>query len=258
MNRIDNLLQNKSNVLTIFFTAGYPALEDTMPVLEKLQEEGVDMIEIGIPFSDPVADGPVIQRANLQAIDNGMTVVKLFDQISNMREKITIPVVIMSSLNPILQYGMEAFCEACSRVGIDGLILPDLPIDVYESEYKSLFEKNGISNILLVTPTTPESRIVEIDSKSTGFIYQVSSSSITGSKGQFSEEQVAYFKRIQSLNLSTPNLIGFGISDEQTFNMACQYAKGGIIGSAFVKALNHDGSRDQNISNFIKEIRGNS
>lgn len=255
MNRIDNLLQNKSNVLTIFFTAGYPELEDTMPVLEKLQEEGVDMIEIGIPFSDPVADGPIIQQANLQAIDNGMTVVKLFDQISEMREKITIPVVIMSSLNPILQYGMEAFCEACSRVGIDGLILPDLPIDVYESEYKTIFEKNGISNILLVTPTTPESRIGEIDSKSTGFIYQVSSSSITGAKGQFSAEQVAYFKRIQSLKLSTPNLIGFGISDEQTFNEACQYAKGGIIGSAFVKALKHDGSRDENISNFIKEIR---
>ncbi|MFT7034142.1 MAG: tryptophan synthase alpha chain [Cyclobacteriaceae bacterium] len=257
MNRIDNLLQNKTNVLTIFFTAGYPALEDTMPVLEKLQEEGVDMIEIGIPFSDPVADGPVIQQANLQAIRNGMTVVKLFDQISNMREKITIPVVIMSSLNPILQYGMEAFCEACSRVGIDGLILPDLPIDVYESEYKSMFEKNGISNILLVTPTTPESRIGDIDSISTGFIYQVSSSSITGAKGQFSEEQIAYFKRIQSLNLSTPNLIGFGISDEQTFNEACKYSKGGIIGSAFVKALNHGGSREENISNFIKEIRVN-
>jgi tryptophan synthase alpha chain len=257
MNRIDNLLQNKTNVLTIFFTAGYPALEDTMPVLEKLQEEGVDMIEIGIPFSDPVADGPVIQQANLQAIRNGMTVVKLFDQISNMREKITIPVVIMSSLNPILQYGMEAFCEACSRVGIDGLILPDLPIDVYESEYKSMFEKNGISNILLVTPTTPESRIGDIDSISTGFIYQVSSSSITGAKGQFSEEQIAYFKKIQSLNLSTPNLIGFGISDEQTFNEACKYSKGGIIGSAFVKALNHGGSREENISNFIKEIRVN-
>lgn len=257
MNRIDNLLKNKTNVLTIFFTAGYPALEDTMPVLEKLQEEGVDMIEIGIPFSDPVADGPVIQQANLQAIDNGMTVVKLFDQISNMREKITIPVVIMSSLNPILQYGMEAFCEACSRVGIDGLILPDLPIDVYESEYKSMFEKNGISNILLVTPTTPERRIGDIDSKSTGFVYQVSSSSITGAKGQFSEEQIAYFKRIQSLNLSTPNLIGFGISDEQTFNEACKYAKGGIIGSAFIKALSQGGSREENISNFIKEIRGN-
>ena len=254
MNRIDNLLQNKSNVLTIFFTAGYPKLEDTMAVMEKLQEEGVDMIEIGIPFSDPVADGPVIQQANLQAIDNGMTVVKLFEQIAEMREKITIPVVIMSSLNPILQYGMEAFCESCSRVGIDGLILPDLPIDVYESEYKSLFEKNGMSNILLVTPTTPESRIRDIDSKSKGFIYQVSSSSITGAKGQFSEEQVAYFKRVQSLNLSTPNLIGFGISDEQTFNEACQYAKGGIIGSAFVKALKLEGDRDENISNFIKEI----
>lgn len=255
MNRIDNLLQNKSDVLTIFFTAGYPKLEDTMPVMEKLQEEGVDMIEIGIPFSDPVADGPVIQQANLQAIDNGMTVVKLFDQISGMREKITIPVVIMSSLNPILQYGVEAFCVSCSRVGIDGLILPDLPVDVFESEYKSMFEKHGINNILLVTPTTPESRIGEIDSKSTGFIYQVSSSSITGAKGKFSADQISYFKKIQSLELSTPNLIGFGISDEQTFNEACQYAKGGIIGSAFVKALSKDGSIVDNISEFIGEIR---
>ena len=226
-----------------------------MPVLEKLQEEGVDMIEIGIPFSDPVADGPVIQKANLKAISNGMTVVKLFEQIAGMRDKIIIPVVIMSSLNPILQYGMERFIERCATVGIDGLILPDLPIDVYESEYKSLFEKYGINNILLITPTTSDERIRAIDYKSTGFIYQVSSSSITGAKGQFSEEQVAYFKRIQSLKLATPNLIGFGISDEQTFNAACQYAKGGIIGSAFVTALTESESTTVNISKFLKTIR---
>ncbi|MEQ6120581.1 tryptophan synthase subunit alpha [Reichenbachiella sp. MALMAid0571] len=257
MNRINNLLENKSNILTIFFTAGYPNLTDTIPVLEKLQAEGVDMIEIGIPFSDPVADGPVIQQSNLQAIENGMTVKLLFEQLQGMRKKITIPVVIMSSLNPTLQYGMEAFCEQCKQVGIDGLILPDLPIDVYQSEYKTMFDTYGIHNILLITPTTSASRIKTIDEQSTGFIYLVSSSSITGSKGQFSEEQLAYFKRMKSLELSTPMLIGFGISDNNTFNEVCQYSKGGIIGSAFVNALKEEGSLDQRISNFIQEIRPN-
>ncbi|MFY0652688.1 MAG: tryptophan synthase subunit alpha [Cyclobacteriaceae bacterium] len=255
MNRINTLLQNKENILTIFYTAGYPNLEDTIPVLEQLQAVGADMVEVGIPFSDPVADGPVIQQANLQAIDNGMTVVKLFEQLEGMRKKVNIPVLIMSSLNPILQYGMEKFCEACEHVGIDGLILPDLPVDVYESEYKALFEQHGIHNILLITPTTPEARIEEIDAKSTGFIYQVSSSSITGAKGRFSEQQIAYFKKIKAMNLSTPNMIGFGISDEKTFDQACQYAKGGIIGSAFVKALNSGEGKDGIVKDFVQSVR---
>ena len=258
MNRINKLLENKSDLLTIFYTAGYPNLKDTIPTLEQLQAEGVDMVEIGIPFSDPVADGPVIQQANLQAIENGMTVETLFSQLDGMRKNITIPVLIMSSLNPILQFGMTRFCEHCKAVGIDGLILPDLPYDVYESQYKSLYEKHGLHNILLVTPTTPEDRIREIDKASTGFIYQVSSSSITGAKGQFSKDQISYFSKIKEMNLNKPNLIGFGISDENTFNEACTYAKGGIIGSAFVKALNQSGDRNENIRNFVRSIRPSS
>lgn len=254
-NRINNLLNNKDNLLTIFFTAGFPQLNDTMPILEQLQESGVDMIEIGIPFSDPVADGPVIQQSNLQAIENGMTVKLLFQQLQGMRETIKVPVVIMSSLNPILQYGMEAFCEQCERVGIDGLILPDLPVDVYKKEYKATFDKHGLHNILLVTPTTPESRIRAIDKDSTGFIYLVSSSSITGAKGQFSEGQLAYFKRIKSLNLSTPALIGFGISDSHTFTEVCQHSRGGIIGSAFVNAVKDEDNLQTKIDGFIQHIR---
>lgn len=254
-NRINNLLNTKDNLLTIFFTAGFPNLNDTMPILEQLQKSGVDMIEIGIPFSDPVADGPVIQQSNLQAIENGMTVKLLFKQLQGMRDTINVPVVIMSSLNPILQYGMEAFCQQCEQVGIDGLILPDLPVDVYKKEYQTTFEKHGLHNILLVTPTTPESRIAAIDKDSTGFIYLVSSSSITGAKGQFFEDQLAYFKRIKSLNLATPTLIGFGISDSHTFGEVCQYSKGGIIGSAFVNAVRGDGNLQNKIDGFIQHIR---
>ena len=255
-NRINKVLENKKDLLTIFYTAGNPGLEDTMPILEKLEAEGADMVEVGIPFSDPVADGPVIQQSNLTAINNGMTVVKLFEQLQGMREKVSIPVLIMSSINPILQYGMERFCEQCAAVGIDGLILPDLPIDVYQSQYRELFEKHNIHNVLLITPTTPEERIRQIDEQSTGFIYIVSSSSITGAKGQFAEEQIAYFDRIKSMNLSTPNLIGFGISDSKTFQEACQYAHGGIIGSAFVNALKEEGSLDDKISSFVQHIKG--
>ncbi len=255
MNRINNLLANKDNLLTIFFTAGFPELNDTVPILEQLESSGADMIEIGIPFSDPVADGPVIQQSNLQAIHNGMTVKLLFEQLQGMRDRVEVPVVIMSSLNPLLQYGMEAFCAQCEKVGIDGLILPDLPLDVYEQEYKALFEKHGLHNILLITPTTPESRIKMIDEKSTGFIYMVSSSSITGAKGQFSDDQLAYFKRIKEMQLNTPALIGFGISDSHTFDKACQYAKGGIIGSAFVNALKEKGELKEKIEQFVRHIK---
>jgi len=213
------------------------------------------MIEIGIPFSDPVADGPVIQKANLQAIDNGMTVQKLFQQLEGFREVISVPVVIMSSFNPILQFGVEAFCEQCKSVGIDGLIIPDMPMDFYEKNYQKSFEKSGLINVYLVTPTTPENRINMIDEKSEGFIYLVSSSNTTGGKGAFTDEQKDYFQNIKNMRLTTPVLTGFGISNKETFDEVCQYTNGGIIGSAFVESLAKGNTSMDDILNFVKSIR---
>lgn len=255
MNRINRLFENKKDVLTMFFTAGFPELEDTIPTLKSLQKGGVDLIEIGIPFSDPVADGPVIQKANLQAIENGMTVEKLFSQLENFRDEISVPVVIMSSFNPILQFGVEAFCKACNSVGIDGLIIPDMPTSFYEKNYHEIFVESGLINVNLVTPTTPKERIKMIDEKSSGFIYLVSSSNTTGGKGSFSQEQKAYFENIKNMGLKNPVLTGFGISDRESFDTVCEYTHGGIIGSAFIDALSKNGSSDQKISSFIKSIR---
>jgi tryptophan synthase alpha chain len=255
MNRINRLFEKNKNILTMFFTAGFPSMEDTIPILNSLQKGGVDMIEIGIPFSDPVADGPVIQKANLQAIENGMTVEKLFKQLENFRNEISVPVVIMSSFNPILQFGVEAFCEQCKTVGIDGLIIPDMPTDFYENNYHEIFIINELININLVTPTTSIDRIKMIDKKSTGFIYLVSSSNTTGGKGVFSEEQKTYFKGIKNLNLKNPVLTGFGISNHESFETVCAFTNGGIIGSAFVNALFENGISPSSIQSFINEIR---
>ena len=255
MNRINQLFENNKDVLTMFFTAGFPSMEDTIPILNSLQKGGVDMIEIGIPFSDPVADGPVIQKANLQAIENGMTVEKLFKQLENFRNEITVPVVIMSSFNPILQFGVKAFCEQCKTIGIDGLIIPDMPTDFYEKNYHEIFIKNELININLVTPTTPIERIKMIDKKSDGFIYLVSTSNTTGGKGVFSEEQNTYFRRIKNLNLKNPVLTGFGISNHESFETVCAFTNGGIIGSAFVNALSENGILPSSIQSFINEIR---
>lgn len=253
MNRINKKLQGEGKLLSIYFTAGYPNLEDTVPIIETLQENGVDMIEIGLPFSDPLADGPTIQESSTKALKNGMTTAKLFEQLKDIRKKIHIPLIIMGYLNPMMQYGVEAFCKKCAEIGIDGLIIPDLPVDVYHEEYKSLFEKYGLINAFLITPQTSDDRIKYIDSVSNGFIYMVSSASVTGAKTTFGDIQQSYFARIHNMNLKTPQIVGFGISNAETFKAATNFAKGAIIGSAFIKFLDESGV--EKIGGFVKKIR---
>lgn len=237
MNRIQNKLQEDKKLLSIYFTAGYPSLNDTATIIKELENNGVDMIEIGLPFSDPLADGPTIQASSTQALKNGMTTEVLFNQLKDIRKSVNIPLIIMGYFNPILQYGVEAFCKKCQEVGVDGLIIPDLPVDVYHDDYKTTFEAYGIINVLLITPQTSNERIHFIDSVSNGFIYMVSSASVTGSQSGFNNENTAYFKRIADMNLKNPQIIGFGISDNKTFTQATTYAKGAIIGSAFIKHI---------------------
>ncbi len=254
-NRINKLFQEKKErVLSIYFTAGYPELNDTKTIIQELVKNGVDLIEIGMPFSDPVADGPVIQQSSMVSLNNGMSVRKLFEQLQDIRESVDIPLILMGYLNPVLQYGMEAFCAKCNEIGIDGLILPDLPPSVYEEDYKAIFEANNLHNIFLITPQTSDERIHEIDELSTGFIYMVSSNATTGAKSSVSDFQKDYFERVKKLNLKNPQVIGFGISNAETFANACQFANGAIIGSAFVKALEGSESLEQKISGFINSI----
>lgn len=255
MNRINKLFQEKKErILSVYFTAGYPNLEDTVPMIQELVKNGVDLIEIGMPFSDPVADGPVIQHSSLIALQNGMSIRKLFDQLKDIRQTVEIPLILMGYINPVLQFGVEAFCKKCHEIGIDGLIIPDLPMDVYEEEFKLIFEANNLHNIFLITPQTSEQRLRRIDEVSTGFIYMVSSNATTGAKTSVSEFQKEYFDRVYSFGLKNPRLIGFGISNAETFENACQYASGAIIGSAFVKALDGEGSLEQKVSGFINSI----
>ena len=253
MNRIDKKLKEERKLLSIYFTAGFPNLNDTADIIIKLQESGVDMIEIGLPFSDPLADGPTIQDSSMSAIKNGMTTEMLFNQLKDIRDKVSIPLIIMGYFNPILQYGVEEFCKKCNEVGIDGLIIPDLPIDYYVENYKSIFENNMLYNMFLIAPQTSDERIRKIDSISKGFIYMVSSSSITGSKNSFSSEQINYFERIEKMDLNTPRIIGFGVGNKETFNATVDYSKGAIIGSAFIKNLHENGI--DSIDSFIKSIR---
>jgi tryptophan synthase alpha chain len=255
MNRIKTLFQNKKQeILNIYFTAGFPHLQDTRRVLRSLQEAGADLIEIGMPYSDPVADGETIQQANQQALENGMTVRLLFEQLQDMRSEIQVPVLLMGYLNPVLQYGVEAFCEKCQEIGIDGLILPDIPADVFEEEYKAIFDQYGLLNIFLITPQTPEHRIRHIDTISEGFIYMVSSASVTGAKSGISDAQSSYFDRINQMNLTNPRLIGFGISNQATFQKACSYSSGAIIGSAFLKILAQSQDMENDVKEFVKRI----
>ena len=253
MNRIDQKFRENKKLLSIYFSAGFPNLDDTVPILKKLQTAGVDMVEIGLPFSDPLADGPTIQASSTQAIRNGMTTEKLFSQLEGIRKHIKIPLVLMGYFNPMMQYGIEKFCSRCETVGIDGIIIPDLPVDVYHENYKALFDKHGLYNMFLITPQTSVERINYIDKASKGFIYMVSSSGVTGVKSNFNEVQTKYFKRIKSMNLNTPTLIGFGISNQQTFNSASEYSSGAIIGSAFINFLETKGV--VKINEFIKSIR---
>lgn len=257
MHRIDELFQKKKeNVLNIYFTAGFPKLEDTRVILNSLQDAGVDLIEIGIPFSDPVADGPTIQDSNQVALDGGMTMHKLFEQLEGFRDEVDVPVVVMGYFNPIMQYGLEKFCKDAQRVGIDGIIVPDLPMFEYLSSLKEMFDSHGIRNTFLISPQTSEERIREIDENTEGFIYMVSSASVTGAKTGISEEQITYFKRVEEMKLKNPRLIGFGISDHQSFKQASSYANGAIIGSAFVKLIKESTDLPTDINTFVKGIRG--
>ncbi len=251
-NRINDKMQENKKLLSIYFTAGYPSINDTVQIIQDLENSGVDMIEIGLPFSDPLADGPTIQESSTAALKNGMTTETLFEQLKDIRKSVTIPLIIMGYFNPVLQYGVEAFCKKCEEIGIDGLILPDLPLDVYEAEYKSIFKKNGLINVFLITPQTSDERIQQIDEASDGFIYMVSSASVTGSKEGFGNEQTAYFERIAAMNLKNPQVVGFGIKDSETFQAATKNAKGAIIGSAFIKHLTKEGVNA--IPEFIQTI----
>ena len=253
MNRIQSKLQEDKKLLSIYFTAGYPNINDTVSIIEDLEKNGVDMIEIGLPFSDPLADGPTIQKSSTQALRNGMTTEKLFQQLKDIRKTVKIPLIIMGYFNPILQYGVEEFCKKCEEIGIDGLIIPDLPVDIYSEKYQAIFEKHKLVNVFLITPQTSEDRIRFIDSISNGFIYMVSSASVTGSTSGFGQDTKAYFKRINDLKLKNPQVVGFGINDNQSFKIATEYSNGAIIGSAFIKHLNKNGIG--NISEFVKTIR---
>jgi tryptophan synthase alpha chain len=255
MNRIDQLFINKtSNILSIYFTAGFPRLMDTLPIMQAIQDAGADIIEIGIPYSDPIADGPTIQESNKIALENGMSLQQLFDQLANMRELIHIPVILMGYLNPILQFGVEKFCKKCQEVGVDGLIVPDLPMQQFLDDYQSHFEKHGIKNTFLISPQTSEKRIRMIDENTNGFIYMVSSHGVTGAKQEVSMEQLAYFERIDAMNLKNPRLIGFGISDARSFQEACKFAHGAIIGSAFIKRIENGNSLNETIQTYIQEV----
>jgi tryptophan synthase alpha chain len=253
MQRIDQAFQKPGKLLSIYFSAGHPQRDDTLPILTALQDAGIDMVEIGLPFSDPLADGPTIQESATQALKNGMTTARLFDQLRDVRQTIHLPLVLMGYFNPILQYGVEAFCRQCAAVGIDGLIIPDLPVDVYHEQYQSLFEQYGLYNMFLISPQTSEARIRYIDSVSKGFIYMVSSASVTGAQKTFGDAQQAYFERIAKMALQTPQLVGFGISNAATFQAATTHAKGAIIGSAFIQFLNEKGV--DRIPELIEQIR---
>ena len=245
--------KKKDGLLSIFITAGYPNLNDTIEVLKELEANGVDMVELGIPFSDPMADGPVIQEASEVAIANGMTLKLLFEQLKDLREHVSIPVLLMGYLNPVMQYGYEEFCKSCQEVGVDGVILPDLPLYEYEEEYKDLFESHGLANVFLVTPETAPERIHKLDDLSNGFLYLVSSSSTTGKKDGI-DGTTEYFERVQNMTLKSPTLIGFNIKDAKSYQTACAYSEGAIIGSAFIKAINGSDLKDS-IKGFITNVR---
>ncbi|MFT3947976.1 MAG: tryptophan synthase subunit alpha [Agriterribacter sp.] len=254
MSRIQQLFKQKqNNVLNIYCTAGYPTLNSTMEVMEALQVNGADLIELGIPYSDPLADGPVIQESGGIALHNGMTIKILISQLQQMRKTVNVPVILMGYVNPVLQYGFEKFCKDVAEAGVDGLILPDVPMREFETEYGTIVKKYGLDFIFLITPETSEARIRKIDKLSTGFIYAVSSSSTTGKDKNFSDVEV-YLKRLKAMNLENPVLTGFGIKDKTTFQSACNYANGAIIGSAYIKALQQNTDVKQTTKKFLEGV----
>lgn len=241
MNRINQLFSTKQkDILSIYFCAGFPSLDGTVNTIKALEKKGIDMIEIGIPFSDPMADGPVIQHAATRALKNGMTLRLLFNQLKDIRKEVRIPLILMGYLNPILQYGFENFCRTCRETGIDGVIIPDLPFKDYMEVYRPIAEQQDVKIIMLITPETSEERIRLIDEHTDGFIYMVSSAAITGAQKDFNAQKQAYFQRIADMNLRNPRMIGFGISNKQTFDAASAHAAGAIIGSKFVTLLNEE------------------
>ncbi len=255
MNRIQQIFREKgSRLLNVYCTAGYPNLDSTLPVIKALQESGADMIELGMPYSDPLADGPVIQASGSRAIANGMTIAKLFEQLKDLRKEITVPVILMGYMNPALQYGFERFCADAKAVGIDGLILPDLPVYEYETEYGEIIKKHGLDFVFLVTPETSDERIKKLDALSSGFLYAVSSSSTTG-KDKNMVDVSSYLRRLKELNLKNPVLVGFGIKDKITFDAACEHASGAIIGTAYIKALENSDDVMADTKQFLQAIR---
>jgi tryptophan synthase alpha chain len=261
MSRLQSLFSNKShNVLNVYCTAGFPQLHSTLEVMKALQQNGADIIELGMPYSDPLADGPVIQQSNMVALANGISIEKLFEQLKGFRDftpsgdgGISVPVILMGYMNPVIQYGFEKFCAEAAAVGIDGLILPDLPQYEFETEYGAIIKKYNLDFIFLVTPETSEDRIRQIDTLSSGFIYAVSSSSTTGNNKAIGDQE-GYFKNLQAMQLTNPILVGFGIKDKPTFEAACKYSNGAIIGSAFIKALEQKGDPAQLTKEFLNHI----
>jgi tryptophan synthase alpha chain len=255
MNRLNKLFaSDKDRLLSIYFTAGYPALNTTVAIAEALEKAGVNFLEIGFPYSDPVADGPAVQHGMQKALENGMTLNRLFDELKDIRKTVNIPILLMGYLNPVVQYGVERFCKKAAEVGVDGIIVPDLPMYEYEQLYSQYFIENNLSNIFLVTPQTSGQRIRKIDNLSNSFIYLLSSSSITGKDLRLSNAIEDYYKRVKSMQLRNPTIIGFGITNQETFNKASEYARGAIVGSAFVRFLGTENYLDR-IPEFIKSIR---
>jgi tryptophan synthase alpha chain len=254
MSRIQELFTKKKHkVLNVYCTAGYPELNSTVPVMKALQENGADLIELGMPYSDPLADGPVIQASGSKALENGMTIKVLFDQLKDVRNEINIPVILMGYMNPVLQYGFDKFCADAAKAGVDGLILPDLPEFEFENEYGAIIKKYGLDFIFLVTPETSEERIKKLDSLSSGFLYAVSSSATTGKDKDFNAVE-KYLQRLQAMELKNPVLVGFGIKDKETFQSACKYANGAIIGTAYIKMLEETKDIAGGTKSFLQNI----
>jgi tryptophan synthase alpha chain len=258
-NRITELFEKKkNNILSVFYTAGFPTLDSTVLIAETLEKSGADIIEIGIPYSDPIADGPTIQESNKVALDNGIKLSLILDNVKAIRESVKIPIILMGYINPVMQYGVEKFAKDASAAGVDGVILPDLPINVYIDEYKKLFESVNLSNTFLISPTTSEERIRKIDDITDGFIYAVSASSVTGAKNDFATQQLDYFKKLQGMKLRNPYLIGFGISNHETFAKASTFGAGAIVGSAFINVLKKSSNVAADVSAFVHSLRNNN
>ena len=255
-NRIKDLFESrKDNILSVFYTAGFPTIESTPVIAETLATAGADIIEIGIPYSDPIADGPTIQESNTVALKNGIKLSLILDLVKEIRKKVNVPIILMGYVNPVMQYGIERFAKDASEAGVDGVILPDLPMNAYLDEYKALFESVNLSNTFLISPTTSDERIRKIDSVTDGFIYAVSASSITGAKGKFTEDQISYFKKLKDMNLKNPFLIGFGISNHETFSTAASYGAGAIVGSAFINLLKDSKNVTTDVASFVHSLK---